>query len=277
MKSFCKVSLCIAALFTGMLFSSLSYAQEATPQPAAQSSPEKIELPEGLTANMNVSFYSQYIWRGIELSKDSMVIFPTLTLGYKGFSVNLWADLDTNFANPLPGESKNFSLQETDVTVSYSNTLKPLKTNYTFGWIFYDTDGFNGTQPVDNQELFLTLAPELPLNPTFSVYGELQAATAWYFSLGLSHSFTFYKDWSFDVGGYGSYFYSKQEYYSGLNDANLSAGLKIPINKHMSITPKVQYSFPLSSNASNRLKSLSFNGDHDQFFYGGLVFDYNLP
>jgi hypothetical protein len=260
-----------------MLFSSLSYAQEATPPPATQSSPEKIELPEGLTANMNVSFYSQYIWRGIELSKDSLVIFPTLTLGYKGFSVNLWADLDTNFANPLPGESENFSLQETDLTVSYSNTLKPLKTNFTFGWIFYDTDGFNGTQPVDNQELFLTLAPELPLNPTFSVYAELQAATAWYFSLGLSHSFTFYKDWSFDVGGYGSYFYGKQEDYSGFNDANLSAGLKIPISKHMSLTPKVQYSFPLSSNASNRLKSLSFNGDHDQFFYGGVVFDYNLP
>ena len=54
MKSFCKVYLCIAALFTGMLFSSLSYAQEATPQPAGQSSPEKIEVPEGLTANLNV-------------------------------------------------------------------------------------------------------------------------------------------------------------------------------------------------------------------------------
>jgi hypothetical protein len=277
MKSFFKIYLSITMVITGMLFSSFSYAQEATPQPAAASSPATKEVPEGLTANLNVSGYSQYIWRGIELSKDSLVIFPSITMGYKGFSVNLWADLDTNFANPLPGESKQFSLQETDVVVSYSNSLKPLKTNYTFGWIFYDTDGFNGRQPTDNQELFLTLSPELPLKPTFSVYGELQAATAWYFSLGLSHSFKVRKDWSLDVGGYGSYFYSKQEAYSSFNDANLSAGLKIPVNKHMSITPKIQYSFPLNTSASRRLKSLSFNGDHDQFFYGGLIFDYNIP
>jgi hypothetical protein len=277
MKLFCKVYLYIVALFTAMLFSSLSYAQEATPQPAAQAT-TAVEAPEeGLTANLNVSFYSQYIWRGIELSKDSLVIFPTMTMGYKGFAVNLWADVDTDFNNPLPGESSQFKLQETDITLSYTNSLKALKTGYTFGWIFYDTDGFHGHRPTDNQELFLTLTPELPLKPTFTVYSELQVATAWYFTLGLSHSFTVHKDWSFDVGGYGSYFYGKQEDYSGLSDANLSAGLKIPINKHMSITPKVQYSFPLSTNASNRLKSLSFNGDHSQFFYGGLVFDYNLP
>jgi hypothetical protein len=276
-RSFCKEYSCVTTILAVLLFGSLATAQEATPQPAGQSSPEKIEVPEGLTANLNVSAYSQYIWRGIELSKDSLVIFPSLTMGYKGFSFNLWADLDTNFGNPLPGESKQFSLQETDVIMSYSNSLAPLKTNYTFGWIFYDTDGFNGNAPVDNQELFLTLSPELPLNPTFSVYGELQAATAWYFSLGLSHSFTVHKDWSLDVGGYGSYFYGKQEAYSSFNDANLSAGLKIPLNKHMSITPKIQYSFPLNTSASRRLKSLSFNGDHDQFFYGGLVFDYNIP
>jgi hypothetical protein len=277
MKSFCSIYLCITMVFAGMLSSSFSYAQEATPQPAGQSSPAMKEVPEGLTANLNVSGYSQYIWRGIELSKDSLVIFPTMTMGYKGFSVNLWADLDTNFGNPLPGESKQFRLQETDVVVSYANSLKPLKTNYTVGWIFYDTDGFRGHRPTDNQEFFLTLAPELPLKPTFSVYSEVQVATAWYFTLGLSHSFQVHKDWSLDVGGYGSYFYSKQEAYSSFNDANLSAGLKIPVNKHMSITPKIQYSFPLNTSASRRLKSLSFNGDHDQFLYGGLIFDFNIP
>jgi hypothetical protein len=283
MKLFCQVCVCIAAVITGMLFGSLLYAQEAKPQEPAEQSPQKktpdkvVEIPEGLMANLNVSGYSQYIWRGIELSKDSLVIFPTMTMEYKGFAVNLWADLDTNFGNPLPGESKPFRLQETDVIVSYSNSLKPLKTNYTVGWIFYDTDGFRGHRPTDNQEFFLTLAPELPLKPTFSVYSEVQVATAWYFTLGLSHSFKVHKDWSLDVGGYGSYFYSKQEAYSSFNDANLSTGLKIPVNKHMSITPKIQYSFPLNTSASRRLKSLSFNGDHDQFLYGGLIFDFNIP
>ena len=34
-------------------------------------------IPEDLTADLNVSLYSQYIWRGYELSRDSVVIFPT--------------------------------------------------------------------------------------------------------------------------------------------------------------------------------------------------------
>jgi hypothetical protein len=283
MKSFCKTYVCVAAVSAGLVFGILSYAQ-GTPQQAseehaiaANTASDVKQVPEGLAANLNVTGYSQYIWRGIELSKDSLVIFPSMTMEYKGVAVNLWADVDTNFGNPLPGESKNFRIQETDLAVTYSNSLKPLKTDYTFGWIFYDTDGFHGHRPTDNQELFLTLTPELPLKPTFSVYSEIQVATAWYFTLGLSHGFTVYKDWSLDIGGYGSYFYSKQEAYSSFNDGNISAGLIIPVNKHMSITPRLQYSFPLNSSASERLKSLSFNGDHDQFFYGGVIFDYNIP
>ena len=216
MRSFCKAYLCIATVLAALLFGAPADAQEAPPQPAGQPDSGMNEVPEGITANLNVSGYSQYIWRGIELSKDSLVIFPSMTLGYKGFAVNLWADLDTNFGNPLPGESKEFRLQETDLVVSYANNIEPLKTAYTFGWIFYDTDGFYGHRPTDNQELFLTLAPELPLNPTFGVYSEIQVATAWYFTLGLSHSFNVHKNWSLDVGGYGSYFYSKQEAYSVL-------------------------------------------------------------
>src|SRR5512139_1690198 len=78
-----------------------SHAQYgAAEKPAEQAAPPKPAgkvIPEDLTADLNVSLYSQYIWRGLELSRDSLVIFPTMTIGYKGFAVNLWADLDTNF------------------------------------------------------------------------------------------------------------------------------------------------------------------------------------
>jgi len=282
MASFNAMPRIMAAVLIGILFSLVSCVQDGmSQQQAGQAIPETkaAEVPDGLTANLNVTGYSQYIWRGLELSKDSLVIFPSITMGYKGFAVNLWADLDTNFNNPLPlpGRTGEFKIQETDLTVTYANSIQPLKTGFTFGWIFYDTDGFYGRRPTDNQELFLTLAPELPLNPTFSIYSEVQIATAWYFSLGLSHSFRVHKEWSLDVGGQAGYYYSKQEAFSSLHDANLSAGLKIPVSKHMAITPKMHYSFPLNSSAANRIKSLSFNRDHNQFFYGGIVFDYNIP
>ena len=86
----------------GMGLGTYSHAQYgAAEKPAEQAEaakPAGKTIPEDLTADLNVSLYSQYIWRGYELSRDSVVIFPTMTVGYKGFAVNLWADLDTRFA-----------------------------------------------------------------------------------------------------------------------------------------------------------------------------------
>ena len=117
---------------------------------------------------------------------------------------------------------KDFKLQETDVTVSYSNSFKgcmPWKVNYTLGWILYDYQPTNGIlegqaqnnhfSDTKNQELFVTLGLDTLLKPTLSVYQEIEIGQAWYFSLGLSHSFAVYKDWSLDLGGWVSYLHDK--------------------------------------------------------------------
>lgn len=248
--------------------------------PAVAAQPTGKMIPEDLTANLNVSFYSQYIWRGLELSRDSLVIFPSMTVGYKGFAVNLWADLDTNFGTG--NEERKFKLQETDVTVSYSNSYEPWKLNYTAGWILYDfqpTSG-NADQTISdtkNQELFLTLGLDTLLRPTFSVYNEIEVGQAWYFNLGLSHSFAVYRDWSLDVGGWVSYLIDKSDDdFSNFHDGNVSAGLKIPLNNYLSIKPNLQYSFALSGDAAQRIRNNSeglFHHRQDNFVYGGIILD----
>ena len=257
-----------------------SQAQDAPATEAAPPAGMKL-VPEDLFANLNVSLYSQYIWRGYELSRDSLVIFPSMTIGYKGFAVNLWADLDTRF---IGSPSKEFKLQETDVTVSYSNSIKPIKLNYTLGWILYD---YQPSQKVEaegagtilvkdtkNQELFLTLGLDTLLKPTFSVYQEIEVGQAWYFTLGLSHSFAVYKDWSLDLAGMVSYMHDKSNAnFGNLHDGNISAGLKIPLNSYLSIKPNLQYSFPLSSDAARQIRNSSFDGHHNNFVYGGLILD----
>ena len=45
----------------------------------------------------DAAFMSQYVWRGYGLSKDSLVIQPSVTAGFKGFALNLWGNLDTNY------------------------------------------------------------------------------------------------------------------------------------------------------------------------------------
>ena len=65
-------------------------------------------------ADLTVGLYSQYIWRGYELSKDSIVIQPSMTVSYKGFGFNLWGNLDTE---EYATNDNNFT--ETDMTLSY--------------------------------------------------------------------------------------------------------------------------------------------------------------
>ena len=244
-------------------------AEQATPEKSATKT-----LPADLTANLNTTFYSKYVWRGLELSKNSLVIFPSLTIGYKGFALNVWLDLDTEFNNPPQVKDSKAKLQETDLTLTYTNKFKPLKMDYTLGWIYYDTDGFDGETPTSNQEVFVTLAFDIPLKPTLSVYREIETGAAWYTSLALSHSFKIYKEWTWDMGGWISYIYNKStEDISAMDDGNIWMGLTIPVNSYFSIIPKIQYSFPLSSAARKRIEANSFNGQDSNFLYGGLIFD----
>ena len=268
-------------IIIGMGLGTYVHAQEVTPEkPAGQAEaakPAGKTIPEDLTADLNVSLYSQYIWRGLELSRDSFVIFPTMTVAYKGFAVNLWADLDTNFGTG--NEDRKFKLQETDVTVSYSNSYKPWKLNYTLGWILYDYQPVSGNADgtitdTKNQEIFVTLGVDVLLKPTFSVYNEIETGQAWYFNLGLSHSFAVYKDWSLDLAGYISYLYDQSDAdFSNLHDGNISVGLKIPLTSNISIKPNIQYSFPLSGEADTEIRGASVSGHNSNFVYGGIILD----
>jgi hypothetical protein len=271
-------------IIIGMGLGTYAHAEDVAVNPACvKPEPPKPTgklIPEDLTADFNLSLYSQYIWRGLELSRDSFVMFPTMTIGYKGFAVNLWVDLDTNFGTG--NEDRKFKLQETDVTVSYSNSYEPWKLNYTLGWILYDYQPVSGNADgtitdTKNQELFVTLGVDTLLKPTFSVYNEIETGQAWYFSLALSHSFAVYKDWSLDVGGWVSYLINHSTAdFSNFHDGNISAGLKIPINNYLSIKPNLQYSFALSGEAAQRIRDNSeglFHHRQDNFVYGGIIID----
>ena len=275
--------LTVAVLFVMLRLVPCCYAQEqqAVGAPEAPASGETVEpasetrdLP---TVNMNTSFYSQYIWRGYELSQDSLVIFPSVTVSYKGFSLNIWGDIDTDYA----GRPDGLQLWEKDYLAWYSNSWKKL--NYTVGYIYYET------MPAHNQEVWLTFGLDTLLNPTVSVYREIQlSGEGWYCNVAVSHSIAVPKDrvcweydWSFDVGGWVGYinqddFTSADIDYSAWHDGNVWAGLTIPLSDVCSITPKIQYSFPLSNEGKENIKASSFDGNDSQFVYGGLIFDYNF-
>jgi hypothetical protein len=233
------------------------------------------------TANLSWSFYSKYVWRGYELSKDSLVMFPTITIAYKGFAMNMWGDLDTSYKG---NGSKNSKQQwwETDWTLTYSNSWKKL--NYTLGYIYYDTD--NG----DNQELFTTLGLDVLLLPTLSVYREIQlSGERWYINLGISHNFPTIKreifgfcgEQSLDVGGWISYMsINSSDYdYEAMHDGNIWAAYNIPITSYMTVVPSINYSFPLSNTSQTNIRRSNFDyinrgpgsNTNSSWVYGGVT------
>ena len=228
------------------------------------------EEEERPTVSADVAFLSQYIWRGYELSKNSLVIQPSVTAGYKGFSLNLWGNLDTDLYGY--DEAK---WNETDMTVSYDTSFGPVGVGV--GYIYYALDGLE-----DTQEFYVSIGGDILLAPTLTVYRDVDELHGWYFDLGISHSFDLPHEITLDLAGSIGFEYSDSndivDYDNHLNPTNskfrnfqnglVSAGLTIPFCKYFTAVPMIAYSFPLGNAADNMLKATSLSNDASHFFGG---------
>ena len=218
----------------------------------------------------DVAFLSQYVWRGYGLSKDSLVIQPSITAGFKGFALNLWGNLDTD------NEAYNGSKwNETDLTFSYGHSFGIV--GLEAGYIYYALDGLD-----DSKEFYLSAGVDVLLAPTLTVYREVSTLQGWYINLGLSHSFELPYEMSLDLGATFAYYKSDNdnmvdynddnsptsERFSGLHDGLLSVGLAIPFYKYFTVTPSIAWAFPLSSSASNEMSALSLDGRSNHLLGG---------
>ena len=177
---------------------------------------EEAEKP---TAGVDLGVFSQYIWRGEALSKNSLVIQPSVTLGYKGVSLNVWGNLDTD-SKPWNGAKYN----ETDITLSYAKTIGITK--LTGGYIYYALDETPTAR--DTQEIFGSVGLNVLLSPTLTVYRDISAFPGWYINLGVSHSIEIVDKITFDLAGSAGYYYS---------DSNSLVEAKNPNSKSQGVYP----------------------------------------
>lgn len=229
------------------------------------------------TTEIGTAILSQYIWRGQELSRDSLVIQPYVTVGYAGFSANIWGNMDTN--TKLTDETK---WTETDVTLSYSKSIG--MATLTGGYIYYALDSVN-----DSQELFASASLDLPLKPTLTIYREMAHYPSWYITAKISHTVEFTNDITLDLSGTAAYLLSDDadgypkikhgaptgDEFKNFHDGLLSAVLNIPVAKGLKVMPQLAWSFPLSGDASNEMKWRSLDGSRNNFVYGGLAVSFS--
>jgi hypothetical protein len=274
-----------AAIVLSLLIAGAAPARPAEAPPPAEERP---------TIDFSVSPLTKYVWRGQELTKDSIVIQPSMTAGYKGFTANLWGNLDTSPYAPA-GESYSSAWTETDITLAYNKTIGPLTAG--LGYIYYGLSPAHtgAPDPEDSQELFATVTLNTLLSPTLTVYKEIDHYHQWYFLLGVSHTFEFSKIASLKLAASAGYLLSDDaamypkfdkdamataDKYNNFHDGVITASLPIAAAKYITVTPAVSYVFPLCDDAKYEMQARSqkvtwggatpSQGD-SSYLYGGLT------
>ena len=181
-----KINIAVFGALCCLQFSGVAMAEENEPSTippdlAKQHVPSvTIAEADKPTANLAVAALSKYVWRGFEMTKDSIVLQPSMTVAYKGFSANIWGNEDTKvYAKGVEGENSS-NWTETDLTLAYDWSMGPV--GLTAGYIYYSLIG------LDSQEVFGRATLHTLLTPTLTVYRDYDHFAGWYVTLGVSHS-----------------------------------------------------------------------------------------
>jgi hypothetical protein len=295
-KSF-LIGLLILAILAVQVSQLLAEEVKTTAETKANLEPVKAGPEEDkVTGEIDLSILSAYIWRGQELSRDSVVVQPAATLSYKGFSVNIWGNMDTK---PYSATDAKYGAKytETDFTISYSKKFGIVQVGG--GYIYYALGApyAGGTAPLDSQELFVTLGLDTILQPTLTAYKEIDHYHQWYFLLGVSHVFEFNKVVSLKLAASASYLLSTDETiyakydsnalattdkYNNFHDGTVSVSLPIAVYKTLSVTPTISYVFPLCNDARYEMQGRGLQGvtnptdRSSSFLYGGVTLSYTF-
>jgi hypothetical protein len=248
------------------------------------------------TGDFTTAVLSQYIWRGYELSRNSIVIQPSMTAAYQGFSVNLWGNLDTK---PYSSTDASYTgtWNETDLTLSYGKTLGLF--NIGGGYVYYGLASPNkdAADPNDSQEIFATVSLNTLLSPTLTVYKEIDHYRNWYFLLGISHIIGLNDTVSLKLAASAGYLLSTDaetyakydsaslvttDKFSGFHDGSLSASLPIKLSNYITLTPTLSYIFPLTGAAKDEMKGKGIKGTtlpserNGSYLVGGILASFSF-
>jgi hypothetical protein len=222
--------------------------------------------PKG-SGTASVDVLSNYVWRGQKLT-NSWVIQPYVGITYGSFGASLWANYDSD--SQIDEGDKHGEVSETDITLNYNFSVD--KWNFGLGYIYYALTGAN-----DTQEIYLSTSYSTLLNPTLTIYYDYDEGNGAFIIASISHSLEVFKDISLNLGASASYninnkvmgFDKNGDEFSNFYNGEVSAGLRFPLTKSVSLTPKVAYSFPLSDDAKDAMDGISNDGQQD-ILYGGI-------
>jgi hypothetical protein len=254
-------------------------AQEQKPEEAKVTEEvkkaEEAQAEDKPAVSFSVDVLNQYVWRGLGLSRGSVVVQPSVTLTYKGLTANVWGNWDGNERNPFgitTPNRKNPKWNETDFTLSYSREVLSGLT-LTAGMIYYALDSNNSTQ--DSFELYGGFNYTFPTKEMnwfdigFAGYREVSHFPGWYLEWYITRTFNLpiagasinlYSSWSAELSSDRAVFPTTNgNYYNNLHAGQLRAVLNIPVGKYVTVSPKIIYWYALGGQSTPVIRNLSWD------------------
>jgi hypothetical protein len=259
------------------------------PVPGAPN-PEQAAEEDKPTASAGLDVLSQYVWRGFALSRQSAVFQPSITVGYKGFSVNIWGNFDSGENAPwFITDRKGGKWNETDFTFGYSREiykndwLKSLIVN--LGCIYYAYDSTIYPQG-DSFELYYGLVADFNY---FKLGVQANTEVFHYpgnwLTVGISRVFDLpWHKMTLELGHNFIFLFSRDfvafpnqpltnpdstKAFSGPLTGQIYATLNIPVHKYITISPKGGFWYAAGGNSTQLLRWGSWDSKHNHA-YGGV-------
>jgi hypothetical protein len=216
------------------------------------------------TASASVGLSSLYVWRGQQLS-GGVVLQPSAGLTYGPVGFSLWSNYDID----------NETLNETDVTLSYSRAAGPLSLQA--GLIHYGLEGL-----ADTQEIYLTVGAATILSPSLTLFYDFGEGDGAYLQAAISHAFPVSDTFQVKVGASAGYTLGNSlmgadaagDALSCLYSAEIWVSAPLTVGPAV-IEPRIAYSTSLSDKAKTALEGISPDGDASPL-YGGVTVTFAL-
>lgn len=155
---------------------------------AAPAAAQESESPWSFS--VDTTFASQYLWRGFVLN-DSPSMQPSVTAGYKGFSVNWWSN--NSYRVPY-GQA----MTESDFTFGYSHSFDKL--GVSAGYIYYTFPDLTEDQGNRTHEIYFGASYDTLLSPSFTYYRDVDLGDGNYFYGSIGHSVDMGKGVALNLG-----------------------------------------------------------------------------
>lgn len=220
-------------------------------------------LPFGINADL--SFCSQYVWRGMILDRDAVLqsgvylIFDNLRKFGK-WKLGVWSNQPLESRDDLKSE-------EFDYLIDYTFDFE--KISFSLGHTYYD---FAETETY-SREFYLGVGfPKLFLSPSvyfYRDYGnpENGGGEGSYVAINVNHSFSIIKSVSIDLSG--SLGFNHELFINGDGgDIGLKAAVNIPLSGGFSLVPNINYSIPFADLSADE------DGNQKKRVYAGITVTY---